>query len=443
MMQIICQAIRRFRFSPLLLAGAMGIAGCSFDVSNPGAIVESDLNTPEAVNALITGMSADFSEEYDGTAFVVARASDDMAGSGSYNTTNFFRVGIINPEDVNGVWEGIQRARWVSEDGLRRMRDDIPEFAFEGPIVARAYLFAGLSNRVIGESFCYGVVSVDAPLGGGNEGPQPPSVAFQRALNLLDQSVSAASAAGDDDLLAAANGGRAQAYVGLGDWPSAAAAAALVPTDFQYDAIYSDNSGRENNEIWSETHQRQEMTVYDTYMSTFDPPDPRAPYDNCPVTGNCPDAGSDGFTEYWRQLKYDERGSNIPAVKGTEMRLIEAEAFLRNNDFPSAMAKINEVRQFYGVTPDLTAANIDEAWVHLDHERHLTLWLEGRRLHDLRRWDEEDLSILPGVQFLRGELPLAMDDLPPSISKRASCIPVAFSECLSNTNVRGTAACSF
>ncbi len=443
MMQRICCSIRRFRLSPLLVVGAVGVAACSFDVDNPGRILESDLNTPEAVNALVTGMSSDFSEEYDGTAFLIGRATDDMAGSGSYNTTNFFRVGIINPEDVDPEWEGIQRGRWVAEDGIRRMRDEITDFAFDGsPLVARAYLFAGLANRVVGESFCFGVVSAGAPLGGGNESAKPPSESFQRALNMLQQSVTQATAAGDDDLLTAAHGGRAQAYVGLGDWANAVAEAQLVPTDFVIEAIYSGNTDRENNEIFEETFQRQEMSVYDTYMSTFDPPDPRAPYNNCPVTGDCPDAGSDGFTVYWRQQKYDEIGSNIPVVKGTEMRLIEAEDALRNNDLTTAMAKINEVRQFHGVTPDLVAADIDEAWIHLDHERHLTLWLEGRRMHDLRRWDEEDRSTLPGVQFLRGLLPLADDDIDASISKRASCIPISFSECLSNTNLQGSAACS-
>jgi hypothetical protein len=438
--------MRLFRLSPLLVVGGVGLAACSFDVDNPGRILESDLNTPEAVNALVTGMSADFSEEYDGVAFIVARATDDMAGSGSYNTTNFFRVGIINPEDIDGEWEGIQRGRWVAEDGIRRMRDDIPDFTFDGSdLVARAYLFAGLANRVVGESFCFGVVSADAPLGGGGEAAKPPSESFQRALNMLQQAVTQATAAGDDDLLTAAHGGRAQAYVGLGDWANAVMEAQLVPTDFVIEAIFSENSDRENNEIFEETHQRQEMSVYDTYMSTFDPPDPRAPYNNCPVTGDCPDAGSDGITEYWRQEKFPGNGSNIPTVKGTEMRLIEAEATLRaaTPDIATAMAKINEVRQFYGVTlPDLTAATLDEAWIHLDHERHLTLWLEGRRMHDLRRWDEEDRSILPGVRYLRGQLPLADDDLPPELAKRASCIPISFSECLSNVNLQGSAACS-
>ncbi len=434
--------IRRYdRLTPLLLAGVMAVAGCDFNVQNPGAILESDLNTIEAVNAIVTGMSSDFSEEYDGTAFVIARASDDMAGSGSYNTTNFYRMGIIQAEDVDGIWEGVQRARWVAEDGIRRLRDDIEGYAFDGNrLTARAYLFAGLSNRVIGESFCFGVVSASAPLGGGNETAQPNSEAFQRALNLLQSAVTQATSAGDDDLLMAARGGRAQAYVGLGDWTNAVAEAAQVPTDFVYEAIYSDNSGRENNEMWEETHQREEMSAFDTYIASFDPPDPRAPYTNCPQTMTCNVSGADGITPYWRQEKYPDRGSNIPVVKGTEMRLIEAEAALRNNDMVGGMNKMNEVRDFFELA-DLTATTMDEAWVHLDHERHLTLWLEGRRMHDLRRWDEENRGILPGVQFLRGELPLADDNLDPSISKRAACIPVSFSECLSNKNLTGTSAC--
>ena len=421
--------------------GVLSLAACDFDVDNPGAILETDLNTIEAVNALVTGMSSDFSEEYDGIAFVGARATDEMAGSGSYNETNFFRMGIINAEDVNGIWEGIQRARWVAEDGIRRLRDDIVDYAFDGnPLTARAYLFAGLANRVVGESFCYGVVSADAPLGGGSEDAKPPSESFQRAINMLSDALTHATTAGDQMLIDAAHGARAQAYVGLGDWTSAVAEAGQVPTDFTYSAIYSDNSGRENNEIYLETFNRPEMSVFDTYASTFDPPDPRTPYTNCPVTGTCSASGADGITEYWRQEKYDERGSEIPVVKGTEMRLIEAEAALRSSNLTGAMSGINAVRQFHGLT-DLSATTIDEAWIHLDHERMLTLWLEGRRMHDLRRWDEEDRSTLPGVMFLRGQIPLAGDAMDPSISKRASCIPIAFSECLSNPNLSGSAAC--
>ncbi len=102
MTQKICYS----RLTPLALAAVLGLAGCDFKVDNPGRVLEEDLNTVDAVDALVTGMSSDFSEEYDGVAFIIARASDEMAGSGSYNQTNNFRRGLIPPDDIDGEWEG-------------------------------------------------------------------------------------------------------------------------------------------------------------------------------------------------------------------------------------------------------------------------------------------------------------------------------------------------
>ncbi len=394
--------IRHLRFAPLLLAGAVGVTACDFQVVNPGRIMEEDLNSDAAVEALVTGMSADFSEEYDGVAFIVARASDDMAGSGSYNTTNFFRQGIIFNDEIQGEWEGTQRARWVAEDGLRRMQEEMEGYEFGGDEpTARAYLLAGLANRVVAEAFCNSTVSANAPLGGvpGGEGALSTDEAFQRAANFLAEAITHGTTAGEQDIVDAARGGRAQAYVGLGDWANAVLEARQVATDFVYEAIYSNNTDREENEIREETHQREEMSVYDTYIATIDPPDPRAPYTNCPADPDaCSDVvkGADGITPYWRQEKYPDKGSNMAVVKGTD-----------------------------DLTP--APATLDEGWIALDHERHLTLWMEGRRLHDLRRWNEENRTIMPAVQFLRGEIIIAGDNMYPGLSIRESCIPIGFS----------------
>lgn len=437
------------RLLSLLLVGTVGLIGCSFDVKNPGRILEVDLNTPAAVKTLVTGMSSDFSEQLDNLAFNVAQLSDEMAGSGSYNSTGLFRTGVIERELMDDDWNSIQRARWVAEDGIRRMQEEVIDkegnpWAWQGTeAVARAYLFAGLSNRVIGELFCYTVVAADAPLGAGSGAAQPPSAAFNRAINMLDQAITHATTAGRADWVTAAHGGKAQAYVGLDNWTSAVAEAAMVPTDFVFSAIYDDNSGREEHQIYQETYQRPEISAYNTYAGSFDPPDPRAPFTKCDLNpGVCQggETGADGLTPHWRQDKYYELGTDMPVVKGTEMRLIEAEALLRSSDVTGAMAKINEVRTFWGLA-DLTAANEDEAWVHLDHERHLTLWLEGRRLFDMRRWDTPaNRNRLPLIRFLYGELNVvyAMD---PALTKRASCLPIGFDECNANPELLGSPEC--
>jgi hypothetical protein len=79
---------------------------------------------------------------------------------------------------------------------------------------------------------------------------------------------------------------------------------------------------------------------------------------------------------------------------------------------------------------------LQDGWITRDHERHLTLWLEGRRFFDMRRWDAAGLDYLPAVMFISGGTLVY-----PGENPRDICIPISESECLTNTNIRGTAAC--
>lgn len=450
------------RLKPALLTGAVLLWGCSFDVNNPGAIVEDDLNDLSGIKSLLVGMSSDFSEEYDEIAFTIARAGDEAAGGGSYGSTSLYKAGLIDKTDTDGHWGGIQRARWVAENGLVRMRDKIEGFDFAtDPAVGRAYLFAALANRTIGESFCEGVTLASDDLGAGGGSAVPKSEAFNRAIRWATEVIGHAGSTAQ--LVTAAHGVRAQAYVGVGEWGNAIAETAMVPTDFVHDAIYDGNSGRERNVLYNEGVTRGEYSIYGSlaggrifgetlaaYQARVDPAtgtspaqDPRAPYDRCDVNvGTVCNSGAvsaGGVIPRWQQQKYPSRGTEIPVVKGTEMRLIEAEAEIVTNGaagITNALAKLNEVRTFLGVTPALTATTVNEVWQHIDDERHLTLWLEGRRFHDLDRWDAANLSFLRGVRFTRGETDFSVfNDMEASLAKRATCLPISFDECLSNTNL--------
>jgi hypothetical protein len=118
------------------------------------------------------------------------------------------------------------------------------------------------------------------------------------------------------------------------------------------------------------------------------------------------------------------------------MRLIEAEAFLLDGDFPNFNAKITELRDFYGLgahphqataagTLDFPYANpADDAWSVLDEERYATLYLEGKRLYDLDRW---------GHPFLNGGWIVGGAAQNP----RDSCFPVPRLECQLNPQLAG------
>ena len=429
------------------LVAAVATTGCDesiFDVKNPGRILDDDLNTAQGVRSLVTGMSADFSASYDDLSFTTARLSDEIVGSGSYFSTGRYRRGLFDSEDSNGFWAGVQRARWVSEAGLIRMRN-IEGYQFDGnPETARAHLFGGLANRWFGENFCQVIFS--QPYDDENPGPggeidtgdaMERDAAFRRAIALLERAIQNAS--GDSDIVSAAQGGLAQVYMGLGDFSNAVAHSAKVPTDFVFAAAYSSNSSRETSQIWNETHGRHEVSAWMTLAGTVGAGDPRTPWTDCSAEGSgCPSGnGADGQTIHFRQDKYPTRDDDIPLVKGTEMRLIEAEAALMAGDLAGAMAKINEMRAHHGLDPlesdgtigsitggDGGGANMTSmsGWDILDRERHLTLWLEGRRLWDLHRWDHPHLDG-GGVVYEA------------TVARRASCMPISLDECQVNEKV--------
>jgi len=445
----------KMRWLPMVaLVATIGAVGCSddlFDVKNPGKILDDDLNTTKGVAALVTGMSSDFSVSYDDMGFLVARLSDEMVGSGSYFSTGRYRRGLFDSEDANGYWAGVQRARWVAEGGLQRMAS-IEGYSFNNNSqTARAYLFAGLANRWFGETFCEVVFSepyTEANPGPGGEIDEgvilPRSAAFQRAIPELEAAVSQGGGAGASDIVTAAHGALASVYVGLGNWSSAMTHAAQVPTSFVYSAEYSSNSGRETSQIWRETYGRAEISAWGTLAGTVGAGDPRTPWTDCsaPGAGCNSQNGADGQTIHYRQEKYPTKDDDIPVVKGTDMRLLEAENALLGGDLTTAMAKINGVRTFFGLGA-LTATGIGSitggdggganltsmsGWDILDRERHLTMWLEGRRLWDLSRWDHPHLDG-GGVVYEA------------TVARRASCLPIAQDECQVNDNIDINTTC--
>ncbi|HET7276188.1 MAG TPA: RagB/SusD family nutrient uptake outer membrane protein [Longimicrobiaceae bacterium] len=406
---------RTTRIAVLALT-VVAMSGCSdklFSVTNPGRIQDDDLNNPQVVDALVTGMSHDFSVVHDNNAVDVAMLSDEMAGTGNYEETRLEGRGIARREDFNYNYEALHRARWVAETGIERMKA-IEGFTYEGNrLSGRANLFAGMSNRMLGELFCAVTYDGSAAL--------PKSAAFERAIPFYEEALHHAELAGDQALIHAALGGLAQTYLALGDGAKAAEYAAQVPTDFVQFALYSPNSSDEESQVWSYTHGRNEMSAYNTFAVIAD--DPRAPYTDC-TDGSCKAAESaDGSSPHYRQEKYPEVGSDIPVVKGTEMRLIQAEVAIQAGRVDEAMQHINEVRSVHGLDP-LNASNAESAMEVLKQERFLTLWLEGRRLFDLDRWDDPFLQ--GGTIFY------------PGVAERARCIPLPETECDTNPKVACT-----
>jgi starch-binding outer membrane protein, SusD/RagB family len=395
-----------------LVAAAVILAGCDgfLEVDNPGGIQDSGLNDDVVFGGLVFGMEEDFGVALSEMAMDAGVMADEWSYVGNSSSTQNYSDGILRPDEVGGHWNRMQRARWVAEDGVRRMVDIWGQERMDrSELAVRARLAAGFANRMMGELFC------EAIFDGGPA--EPHTRAFEVAEVHFSEAARMAQAQGDANRHFAALGARATVRAWQGDWDGAAADAAQVPAEFSHDQMYwatgatfPSSGGRAGNWVWRDNAHRDLFTVAESRWADLGT-DPRVPSDTLFAADGVARVANDGTTIFVQQRKYTEPGSDIPLVKGTEMLLLRAEARLRTNDVPGAMTLINQNRAQYGLSTDVTAENEAEAWQILRDHRAAEVWLEARRLWDLRRWDD------------------------PFLAGRDSCIPISERERITNPNL--------
>lgn len=412
---------------------------CDLDVFDPGTVEDVDLNQPRAIIPLIAGVEGDFAvgttaAGVPGGIFTAgSMLTDELVHSGQWVGIQEWNEAKIDYGTAESQTRWLQgsRARWVAEDAIRRLSNivDNPE---SNTYVAQAAMWAGFANRVLGDHFCQAVI---------NGGPlEPYSVFHQRGEDYFTQAIEIAGAAGDEHYLHAAYAGRAQVRMMLGNWTGAVEDAGNVPTNFIHVQRHSDNSSREHNGLYVQHHEDAQSTVWGTPFAAWGTDtaglettegDPRVVYES-----HATRLGGDNRRPLWRVMKYGGRSDDVVIARGTEMRLIEAESALMNNQVGPAVNLINEVRDHHGID-NVTADNINEAWELLQKERGLELWLEGRRLPDIRRWAENPGSV-PFEVIREIAFGPASADQPENVlavGVENLCIPVSRNEVLSNPNI--------
>lgn len=379
------------------------ITSCDLDVPAPELIEDIDLNVPEGIPALVNGVHGDYAMATvntgaSGGVFIAsALLTDEAVHAGTWTGFRGMSDGAVRDDytEAQAWWAAPSRARWVAENAYARisgmLEEGIVDETVAYPALAEVAMMAGFANRVLGDHFDMAVI---------DGGPaQDVTVFYERAIESFDRALTY-----DDGTFAMPiMAGKAQVLMMLGEWTDAVAYARQIPTGFVFEQVHSNNSSREQNDFAWWFNARNEITVWGTpfadwgYSSQLNPDgDPRVRYDQ-PAD---PQTGGDDRRPFYRQLKYTSRADNIAIVKGTEMRLIEAEAELLNGNIQGMVDLINEVRAFHAalnlplIDPD-TIETEEQAWELLMRESGLELWLEGRRLPNLRRWANQAPGYVP------------------------------------------------
>ncbi len=448
----------------LLPALALTVAACDTEILNPGPVEDQFLDSLLAHEAVVRGAQRDLSDALDQNAYWGAAMTYEInpAGStGSFGIPTYIQDGFFKLDDT-GHWNRTQRARFTAEDALRRIEFALSEIeaapAFDSyEPAADAALTAGYANRLLGENFCE--VTFDGAA------PEAHTAALTRAEGFFTQAISIGGAAGEDDIVTAAYAGRAsvRAYLatyGLATWADAAADAAMVTdNDFVYQAVYTTQDDDQKNYMsWAvggEPYRAhtQWATFFDEYFTNTgdsrvewavgvcdDCPDPDNPVGDAAVTkfgGNVP---------FFPQQKYDW-GDNINLSSGWEMRLIEAEAALNGPGGAAvAVPLMNQRRQDLGLS-DILVGSDAAAYTALKQERQLELWLEARRMGDVRRWEDNNISggisdITDGIYMdLDGDGDKEIDPALTTIGTNHRAYPIGEDERLTNESITSQRTC--
>ncbi len=402
------------------------LAACDTDVVNPGRVQEVFLFETEAQDAIVKGIGRAAAEAQNWVGYTGAAVTREIHPSGSTGSFGIqveWQNGELDYETIDTHWNLSQRARWWGDDGIAKIMETGAE---DQATLGEAYLWAGYAYRLLGENFCESVIDGEAP---GSR-----SVYHERAIARFDEAAATASGGARTAAVAA----RASVKAFTGDWAGAVSDASGVPDDFVFVMpYYPDRGDATRNRIQFASHNEPykahtvKFTKYEEYGRSDNNPDgdPRVSYRTTDETGDAA-VQCCGQVPWWPQTKYADSGADIPLSTGAEMRLLEAEAMLVEGNWRGAMEKINALRTAAGVAP-AEAESATEAWTALKFERGVVLWLEGRRLGDLWRWNDGNT---PGSLHPL-EQPSGSQDEGSHLVQQDLCFPISRGERETNKNI--------
>jgi hypothetical protein len=362
------------RRAPLRLAvAAAALAACDMHVTYPSVIdastfdptadaatlsLSAQSNLYRALGSLVP-FSAFFSQE--AWAGVVRQESNDVAR----------RVATAATSDVNAsLWSPLQRSIATNELAIQVLAKGAA--AASDINLARAYMNSGFSLELMAEHFCEGTILSGPPL--------TPAQVSDTAAARFARAIAIATAAGGAEgtkIVNASNVGLARARLQKKDYAGAAAAAALVPAAFVYNAVTVDDPSNRGlgNGAYVYDIGSNSIVVPDAYRALNDP---RVPWR---------DAGrraQDTQLEYFQQLKYAGYNAPIRIASGLEASYIAAEARLQTGDASAATALIT-ARRAANAQPAFTGSGSAALLAELMNQRAREFWLEAKHTGDLNR----------------------------------------------------------
>ena len=373
----------------LALVTTLTLSACGdfLEVEDPGRYTDDAVNTPIALDALATGVESDIMTRIDDMVLAQGLLSDEYMHSGTWTEWEAIDNGEGRPGNSSdyGVQQNLLQTRTAAQRHQQRFLSVMGDTANRSIHMARVVIWEGWANLLLGMHNC--------------ESPPSPGAApvsdiemYRLAIPILTRGIDLARSAGSTEYERLATAGRARANLLAGNLPQALTDAQAIPDSYMFTAKFSISGP--NNAVVTLTHRSQNRagsleqmhwSKVDSVAGFMRDPwsnqlDPRLRITRIPGA-----RGVDGSTQHFNEEKYQRPEDDIPITHGWEMRLIEAEVFMKQNNLVRAMELINKVRANANLS-SVTATTAADVQRYLLWERFSQLFLEGHRANDLARF---------------------------------------------------------
>ncbi|REL25043.1 hypothetical protein DYD21_16145 [Rhodohalobacter sp. SW132] len=407
-------------FFALVLITGFGLLSCDIlDVDNPNSLIEEDLNNPAAAPAIANGAEATLSRGLGNLLAPYSTVTDELTWIGTRDAWLALNQGeTYDPlnEFVDGAYASINEARWTADNAILRIEAfrDAGSLQNITPLV-RSYLYGAIVYLTIADSFDNFVIS-DRQDAGHPIGRENLLVLIDTAIEYTESGLELASTGSDWEtrLLAV----RARALYSRALWnnlkpqlntqnPLVESADAVSAAEEALAAIGSANDWRYQIEVTSETpsnnlafqvNERLELRIDDTYVQPTS--------DNTRVESVTLEDPIDQIPAPFLVREIEEftgasEYADYTIVSARELHLIIAEDAGARQDEVAFSEAINNLRSLDGLTG--YSGQITEREL-LEHSRQVNLFLQGRRLADLYRFEKtsprwSSSRMNPGIFF--------------------------------------------
>lgn len=399
---------RRGRLAAYALAAVTAV-GCNagiFDVENPQAFGNADLDDPKILKNVADGAEGLLHQGFDN--YVVMT---ELLGDAIESTSTWVDWEDISEGRLRADWPSagsfsdpenqILRARFAAQDAAARIERVLGAAANSSALLTQVKWVDGFSDLLVGSGYCEGPLVAS--------GPRAPDVEFyKQALTKLTTALALATAQNDANWTNTIRASRARANLLAGNYDAALADAQAVPVGFLKQAVYAEGSGAQQSWTGNQLNQNRNRSggLRRMYFARVHVVDTRAQaaggtgeaylrdwFDNTTddkrmaVTRFAGQLGVNNRFDYYGITKYSDRAANQTLISKREMNLIEAEVYYRTGDYATEAAKLNIDRVANGLAPIPAPTSAAAALNALANERFAVLFVEGQRMNDLYRFN--------------------------------------------------------